>query len=212
AQQSDREFCQDWVSRRLGATALAVGFDFSFGKGRAGTIDSLRALGVEFAFELLVMPEIEDVKGEKVSSSHIREALKAGDVKLAAAMLGRPWEIEAIVEGGEQRGRTIGYPTANMHLGPLLHPRHGIYAVRCAAEDGIWRDGVANFGRTPTTGLRDPLLEVHIFDFKGDLYGQTMRTQMIEFLRPEEKFDSLEALVAQMDRDSENARAILNQL
>lgn len=210
AQQSDRDFCRDWVARDLGASCLVVGFDFNFGKGRAGNVESLRALGEEFGFDLRVTDQVADPNGDKASSSHIRDALKAGDVKLAAQLLGRPWEIEGVIENGEKRGRTLGFPTANVHLGELIHPKHGIYAVMAAAEDGVWRPGVANFGRTPTTGLRDPLLEVHFFDFDADLYGQTLRTQLIDYIRAEEKFDSLDDLVAAMNRDAQNARSILS--
>lgn len=209
AQQTEEEFCRNVVGGDLGAQCIIVGADFSFGRGRTGTVETLRDLGAKVGFDLSVTAPVRDDSGEKTSSSYIRDAIRQGDMRLAARFLGRPWEIEAIVASGEKRGRTIGYPTANMYLGKLIHPRFGVYAVRCAAEDGVWRDGVANFGRTPTTGLRDALLEVHIFDFQGDLYGQTLRTQMIEFLRPEEKFDSLDALIAQMDRDSAEARAIL---
>jgi len=114
------------------------------------------------------------------------------------------------VEHGEKRGRTIGFPTANLHLGDLIHPRHGVYAVRARVEgETDWRDGVANFGRTPTTGLRDPLLETFIFDFDQDIYGRRLDVALVKYLRPELKFDVLDDMVKQMHRDKEDARAVL---
>jgi len=209
AKRSDLEFCRDVIARDIGAKCLAVGFDFNFGKGRVGNLSSLRAFGAEYGFDVVVADRVTEESGEKASSTHIRDAIREGRMCDAAILLGRPWEIEAEVEGGEKRGREIGFPTANMKLGPLIHPRHGVYATRIQTPDGVWRDSVASFGRTPTTGLRAPVFETHIFDFDGDLYGQVLRVQLIEFLREELKFDSLQDLIDQMHRDSARAREIL---
>ena len=128
-------------------------------------------------------------------------------VRLAAV---REVKQHGVVEHGEKRGRTIGFPTANLHLGDLIHPRHGVYAVRVRlAGEAEWRDGVANFGRTPTTGIRDPLLETFIFDFEGDLYGQPLEVALVRFLRPELKFDALDDMVTQMQQDVTNAKSVL---
>ena len=131
----------------------------------------------------------------------------------AGKALGGYWIVDAIVEHGEKRGRTLGFPTANMQLGEIVHPAHGVYAV-WAREDGepAWRPGVANFGRTPTTGVRDPLLEVVMFDFDGDLYGKRLHTAFVKFLRPERKFGGLDELVAAMKQDEAEARSISNGL
>jgi riboflavin kinase/FMN adenylyltransferase len=209
---SDREFCMDVIARDIGASCLAVGFDFNFGKGRVGNLKTLRAFGEEFGFDVVVADRVTEENGDKASSTHIRDKIRQGRVDEAATLLGRIWEIEAEVEGGEKRGRTIGFPTANMKLGPLIHPRHGVYATRIQTPDGIWRDSVANFGRTPTTGLRAPVFETHIFAFDGDLYGQVLRVQLIHFLRDELKFDSLQELIDQMHKDSAEAKAILAQI
>ena len=209
---SDREFCKDVIARDVGASCLAVGFDFNFGKGRVGNLKTLRAFGEEFGFDVVVADRVTEENGDKASSTHIRDKIRQGHMDEAATLLGRIWEIEAEVEGGEKRGRTIGFPTANMKLGPLIHPRHGVYATRIQTPDGVWRDSVANFGRTPTTGLRAPVFETHIFDFDGDLYGQVLRVQLIHFLRDELKFDSLQELIDQMHRDSAEAKAILAKI
>ena len=125
-------------------------------------------------------------------------------------MLGHAWIADGTVERGEQRGRTIGFPTANLHLGELIHPRHGVYAVRARIDrTGEWLPGVANFGRTPTTGIRDPLLETFIFDFERDIYGHFMEVELHHFLRPELHFPSLEEMVEQMKKDSEDAKRLL---
>ena len=143
----------------------------------------------------------------KASSTAIREALIAGEPERAAEILGHDWVVDGVVEHGEKRGRTIGFPTANLHLGDLIHPRHGVYAVRARLAGEVdWKNGVANFGRTPTTGIRDPLLETFIFDFEGDLYGQPLEVALVRFLRPELKFDQLDDMVVQMDKDVEAAK------
>ncbi len=206
AAMTDTAFVDEVLSRQIGARAVAVGFDFQFGRKRMGDAASLARLGGLAGFETTVVAEVDDGK-DKLSSTRIREHLAAGEMDEAARQLGQSWIVDALVEHGEKRGRTLGYPTANMKLGEIVNPAHGIYAVWVRIEgEAVWRQGVANFGRTPTTGLRDPLLEVVIFDFDGDLYGKRLHTAFAAFLRPELKFDSLEALVEQMDIDSANAR------
>lgn len=209
AAMTDREFCQRVILDEVGASSVSVGFDFRFGKDRKGDVESLKAIGDELGFEVKIVAEVKDA-GAKVSSSRVREALERGDVTEAGKMLGGHWIVDAVVEHGEKRGRTLGFPTANMKLGDLVQPAHGIYAV-WAREDGAqeWLPGVANFGRTPTTGERDALLEVMLFGFSGDLYGKRLHTAFVQFLRPEARFGSLEELVSAMNKDVAQARSIL---
>jgi riboflavin kinase/FMN adenylyltransferase len=209
AAMTDREFCQRVICGEVNASAVSVGFDFRFGKNRMGDVESLKRLGGELGFEVQIVEEVAS-NGEKESSSRIRQAIERGAVDEAGKSLGGYWIVDAIVEHGEKRGKSLGFPTANMKLGEIVHPAHGIYAV-WAREDGesSWRQGVANFGRTPTTGERDPLLEVVIFDFNGDLYGKRVHTAFAKYLRPEQKFAGLDALKAAMIQDAANARTIL---
>lgn len=209
AAMTDREFCQRVIVDEIGATSVSVGFDFRFGKGRMGDVDGLKRIGAELGFEVKIVAEVKG-DGVKVSSSRVREAIERGDMAAAAEALGGPWVFDGIVEHGEKRGRTLGFPTANMQLGEIVHPAHGIYAV-WAREDGetSWRPGVANFGRTPTTGERDALLEVMVFDFDGDLYGKRLHTAFVKFLRPEARFAGLDELVVAMKQDVADARAVL---
>ncbi|MEM7767763.1 MAG: riboflavin kinase, partial [Pseudomonadota bacterium] len=189
---------------------VAVGFDFRFGRGRMGDASRLASLGRALGFGVTIVEEVTD-GGLKASSTAIRQALRAGEPERAAEMLGHPWSVTALVEHGEKRGRTLGFPTANMHLGDIIHPRHGVYAVRARIDgETQWRPGVANFGRTPTTGLRDPLLETVLFDFDGDLYGQSVEIAFIAFLRPEATFDTLDEMVTQMHQDVADAKARLS--
>ena len=151
-----------------------------------------------------------EARGAKASSTGIREALIAGEPEKAAEILGHDWIVDGTVEHGEKRGRTIGFPTANLHLGELIHPRHGVYAVRArVAGETEWRAGVAKFGRTPTTGIRDPLLETFIFDFDRDIYGQHLEVALVGYLRPELKFDGVDPMVAQMQLDVAEAKSVL---
>jgi riboflavin kinase/FMN adenylyltransferase len=209
AAMTDREFCERVVRGDVNASAVSVGFDFRFGRNRMGDAASLKRIGAELGFEVKIVEEIA-IGGEKVSSSRIREAIERGAVDEAGKALGGCWIVDAIVEHGEKRGKTLGFPTANMQLGEIVHPAHGVYAV-WAREDSEtkWRPGVANFGRTPTTGLRDALLEVVMFDFEGDLYGKRVHTAFAQYLRPEAKFAGLDALVAAMKQDAMNARTVL---
>lgn len=209
AAMTDEGFVRTVLVDGLGASHISVGFDFRFGRGRMGHAQRLSSLGRALGFGVTIVEEVEG-RGAKASSTAIRQALMAGEPELAAEMLGGPWTADGTVESGEQNGRKLGFPTANLQLGELIHPRHGVYAVRARIEgEADWRAGVANFGRTPTTGLRDPLLETHIFDFKGDIYGKRLEVQLVAYLRPEKRFDSLDLMVAQMHIDSAEARAIL---
>jgi riboflavin kinase / FMN adenylyltransferase len=194
----------------IGAAGVVTGEDFTFGKGRGGNVEVLRRLGPEHGLSVDAVAPVAD--GEPISSSRIREALQAGQPEEAARLLTRPFAIEGVVEHGDKRGRTIGYPTANMSLGNYLRPRFGIYAVRGRLPDGRILDGAASLGIRPTFEPPKELLETHFFDFSGDLYGQVIEIELISFLRPEQKFDSLGALTAQMDADCEEARRRLKIL
>jgi riboflavin kinase/FMN adenylyltransferase len=188
----------------------AVGFDFTYGKGRTGSPEGLRRHGETLGFGVTVVDRIDDPDGLKLSSSGVREALKAGDMTRAAAILGRPFAIEGEVIHGDKRGRTIGVPTANVSMGDYMRPAYGVYAVRTRLPDGRVIDGVANLGVRPMFEIDQPLLEVWLFDFDADLYGQTVETELVAFLRGEMAFDGLEALRSQIDRDAEAARAALS--
>lgn len=210
ASMTDEEFAKRVLVDGLGARHVSVGFDFRFGRGRMGDAGRLASLGRAFGFGVTVVDEVIEA-GDKASSTEIRHALRAGEPQRAAKILGQPWVIDGVVEQGEQRGRELGFPTANLLLGELIHPKHGIYAVRVRLpEETDWRAGIANFGRTPTTGLRDPLLEAMIFDWSGDIYGQTIEVALIKFLRPELHFETIDLMVEQMHRDVEDAKTALS--
>ncbi len=209
SQMSPREFVKTVLVDGMALSHLSVGFDFRFGKGREGDTTTLKTLSNEFGFSFSVLGRVTDGDA-KISSTAIRNALQDGRPGIAAQLLGTYWVADGVVEHGEKRGRTIGFPTANLTLGNLIHPRHGIYAVWARIEgEADWRAGVANYGRTPTTGERAPLLEVFLFDFEGDLYDKHLEVAFVSFIRTEEKFDSLDALVVQMHRDTEAAKEIL---
>ncbi|MFN3608141.1 MAG: riboflavin biosynthesis protein RibF [Hyphomonas sp.] len=209
AGMSDETFVRHVLVEGLGVSHISVGFDFRFGRGRMGDAQRLASLGRALGFGVTVVEEVSGL-GAKSSSTAIRQALLAGEPEVAAQLLGGPWIADGIIESGEQNGRTFGFPTANMALGDLIHPKMGVYAVRLRIEgEEVWRDGVANFGRTPTTGLRDPLLETFIFDFNREIYGQRVEVQLIAYQRPELKFPSLDAMIEQMHKDAARARDIL---
>jgi riboflavin kinase/FMN adenylyltransferase len=204
-------FTQEILARRLGVSAVVAGYDFRFGAGRAGDADFLRAEGARLGFAVEIVDRItQDEEGslDAVSSTATREALEKGDVALARRLLGHPYFVRGLVRHGDKRGRLLGFPTANIALDPSNRLRHGIYAVTMAV-DGVLRDGVANFGRRPTFDNGPPLLEVFVFDFSGDLYGKEVEVAFQGFIRGEEKFDSVEALIAQMEDDSAKAREML---
>ena len=200
-------FVDEVLLEGLVARHVVCGYDFTFGARRGGNVEKLRKLGRERGFGVTILDPVMR-EGEIYSSTSIREALRAGWASEAAELLGRPWEIEGVVEQGDKRGRTIGFPTANVALGEHLRPRFGVYAVR-ALVDGTWRDGVANLGRRPTVGKLQENFEVHLFDFSGDLYGKTLRVALIDFIRPEMKFTGLDQLKAQIAADAQAARAVL---
>ncbi|HWA01750.1 MAG TPA: bifunctional riboflavin kinase/FAD synthetase [Caulobacterales bacterium] len=213
SQSTDFEFCERVLKDRLGAAHVVVGFDFRFGRGRMGDVESLRRHGEALGFTVMAVQPIEGgPAGAKVSSTAIRAAIARGDMSEAARMLGRPWAIEGEVRRGLSRGREMGIPTANMDLDDYVRPRLGIYAVRADLGDGVKRPGVASIGVHPTVGaLPEPVLETHLFDFDGYLYGAKIEIEPIAFLRDEVKFDTVEAMLAQIARDVEQARAVLDR-
>jgi riboflavin kinase/FMN adenylyltransferase len=200
---------EDFVAKRLlgliGAAGVVTGEDFTFGSGRGGNVEVLARLGAAHGFSVDAVGPVEE-DGEPVSSSRIRDALKAGDCETAARLLTRPFAIEGVVEHGDKRGRTLGYPTANLSLGNYLRPRFGIYAVRGHLPQGRLVNGAASLGIRPTFDPPKELLEPYFFDFSGDLYGQAIEVELVSFLRAEEKFASLDALKAQMEADCAEAR------
>jgi riboflavin kinase/FMN adenylyltransferase len=200
-------FIDDVLLKGLGARHVVCGYDFTFGARRSGNVEQLREQGRRKGFGVTVLDPVMR-EGEIYSSTSIREALRAGWASEAAELLGHSWEIEGTVELGDQRGRTIGFPTANVALGEHLRPRFGVYAVRVLV-DGQWRDAVANLGRRPTFGKLQENFEVHLFDFSGDLYGKTLRVALIDFIRPEMKFAGLDQLKAQIAADGQAARRLL---
>ncbi|HEX8064411.1 MAG TPA: bifunctional riboflavin kinase/FAD synthetase [Allosphingosinicella sp.] len=199
------EFISNNLLELIGAAGVVTGEDFTFGRRRGGNVGVLAEAGSRLGFSVDSVAPVAD-EGGAVSSSRIRDALEAGDCATAARLLTRPFAIEGIVEHGDKRGREIGYPTANIALGPYLRPRFGIYAVRGRLADGAVLDGAANLGVRPTFEPPKELLEPYFFDFSGDLYGQKLEIEMIDFLRPEAKFDSLDSLAAQMAADCDEAR------
>ncbi|MCR9220280.1 MAG: bifunctional riboflavin kinase/FAD synthetase [Alphaproteobacteria bacterium] len=205
-------FIEEVLVRALGVGRLVVGYDFCFGKGRTGSVETLKADG-RFAVEVVDPSAGGD--GEVYSSTRIREYLTHGQPGQAAALLGRPFEIEGTVVEGAKLGRTIGFPTANLALDDYLRPAYGVYAVRVGVSppegaEPHWHDGVANFGRRPTVDGIGEVFEVYLFGFEGDLYGADLRVALIEFIRPEQKFDGLDALKAQIAEDCRSARFILD--
>ncbi|HSS82228.1 MAG TPA: bifunctional riboflavin kinase/FAD synthetase [Reyranella sp.] len=200
-------FIDDVLLAGLGARHVVCGYDFTFGTRRSGNVEMLRAQGRSKGFGVTVLDPVMH-EGEIYSSTRIRETLRHGWAREAGELLGHAWEIEGAVELGDQRGRTIGFPTANVALGEHLRPRFGVYAVR-AMVDGNWRDAVANLGRRPTIGKLQENFEVHLFDFVGDLYGKTLRVALVDFIRPEMKFSGLDQLKAQIAADGQAAKTIL---
>jgi riboflavin kinase/FMN adenylyltransferase len=207
AAQTAEEFVTRTLVGRLGIQGATIGFDFHFGHQRGGSPAFLAEQGHRYGFSVDTAPPLED-EGRPVSSSSIRAALTEGRVVEAAELLGYPWFVSGTVIKGDQRGRTLGFPTANVALDPHCGLKHGIYAVRIGVG-GVMRDGVASFGTRPTFDNGAPLLEVHVFDFAGDLYGTPVDVAFIGWIRPELKFDHVDALVRRMDEDARLARAAL---
>jgi riboflavin kinase/FMN adenylyltransferase len=207
AGHSAEAFVQEILVDRLAITGAVIGFNFHFGKHRRGTPDFLVAQGAQHGFSVDVVPPFQ-YQGRRVSSGAVRDALTAGHVTEATELLGYPYFVTAQVEHGDKRGRTLGYPTATLRLGAVCGDRLGIYAVRVGVG-GVRYDGVASFGRRPMFDVGTVLLEVFLFDFTGDLYGEIIDVAFVDWIRPELKFDSVEGLIRRMDEDSRLARAIL---
>jgi len=208
ANQSADEFVAR-LSDRFGAAGVVTGEDFTFGHGRSGSVATLQELGAPLGLRCEAVPPVADGDGEVISSSRIRDALRAGDCALATRLLTRPFAIEGVVQHGDKIGRTLEFPTANIELGSYLRPAYGIYAVRGVLPGDVTVDGVANLGVRPMFDPPREMLEPHFFDWSGDLYGQTIEVQLIAWLRGEAKFDGLDALTAQIRRDCDDARRIL---
>jgi riboflavin kinase/FMN adenylyltransferase len=202
-------FVADILVGRIGAAGVVTGDDFSFGKGRTGDVALLKRVGDAHGLAAEAVSQVL-VDGVRVSSGRVREALVAGDTATATHMLSRPYAIAGIVQPGDKRGRELGYPTANLTLGDYQRPRYGIYAVRVTLDDGTEHPGVASLGVRPTFDPPTELLEAHIFDFAADLYGRTITVALHAFLRDERKFDSVDALIAQMRMDEAEARRLLS--
>lgn len=203
------EFVAKVLVAGLGVTHIVIGDDFQFGKGRSGNVGLLKAHGQNLGFGVSTFDLVGAGPEAKISSTRIREALRAGKPETAARLLGHWWTVEGRVAPGDKRGRTIGFPTANVSLEGYLEPALGVYAVRVEV-DGKSYDGVANFGRRPTFDKKDVLLEVHLFDFDADIYGHQIIVAFVAYLRPEMKFGGLDALKAQIAADSQAARILLN--
>jgi riboflavin kinase/FMN adenylyltransferase len=208
ASLTDRDFVKDILVGGLGVRHVAVGFDVTFGKGRTGDPDTMRRYGDEFGFSVSVAQMVA-ADGTKVSSTDIRDAVRDGHPEKAAHLLGRPFAIEGLVEKGQQLGRKLGIPTANVALGEYVTPRLGVYATRTRLRDGRHLPGATNIGMNPTTGLVEARLEVWLFDFDEDIYGEVIETELIAFIRPEEKFPSIEDMLRVIAGDAAKARKIL---
>ena len=217
ARRSAAEFVTDVLMSGLGLSGVVVGPDFEFGQGRGGNVTTLRYMGEMEGFSVDCFDMVTQARpggpAEKISSTRIRDSLKAARPEEAAELLGRFWAVEARVEHGDARGRTMGFPTANMHLGHCLAPAFGVYAVRVTIVENEKpvgrRDGVANFGIRPMYQIEVPLMEAHLFDFDGDLYGKHLSVELIAYIRPEARFESLKALIDQIGDDARKSREIL---
>jgi riboflavin kinase/FMN adenylyltransferase len=208
ASMDAEEFVAEVLAGRIGAAGVVTGDDFSFGKGRTGDASLLAIVGAQHGIAAEAVAQVV-LDGERISSGRIREALVAGDTGTATRMLSRDYAIEGVVKRGDQRGRELGYPTANLELGDYLRPRYGIYAVRVTLDDGSEHPGVASLGVRPTFEPAQELLEAHLFGFEGDLYGRKIEVALHAYIRGEQKFDSVEALVAEMRNDEAAARELL---
>ena len=213
ATQTAETFVEEVLVRCFGVFHVVVGYDYVFGKGRQGTCAFLQRAGTANNFGVTVVPPALDASGEAYSSTRVRDCLVGGQPAEAARLLGHYWEVEGRVEKGDGRGRTIGFPTANIALADYQRPATGVYAIRAGIDAGgatRWHNGVANFGRRPTIGGESELLEVHLFDLAEDLYGRHLRVALIDYLRPERKFAGLDELKAQIALDALEARRLLD--
>ena len=202
------EFVDRLLVRGLGVRHVVVGHDFHFARRREGTVETLRAAGIEHGFTVAEVGQFL-VDGERVSSSLVREALNRGNLERATRLLGRPYRMAGRVRLGKKLGRQLGFPTANLALHRKVVPLWGIFAVRASGAGLVNHPAVASLGTRPTVDGTDPLLEVHLFDWDGSLYGRYLDVDFVERLRDEQKFESLDALVAQMHRDAAAARRVL---
>ncbi len=202
------DFIVKLLVERLGISAVVTGEDFTFGNRRGGNIDVLRDLGAAHGLASTAMGPVVD-EGGVISSSRIREALQAGDCATATRLLTRPFAVQGVVQHGDKNGRLLGFPTANIDMGHYLRPRYGIYAVKGRLADGRLLNGAANLGIRPSFDPPKELLEPYFFDFAEDLYGQNIEVEFHAFIRPEAKFDDMDALMAQMTKDCDEARRIL---
>jgi riboflavin kinase / FMN adenylyltransferase len=202
------EFVTRLLDERIGAAGVVTGDDFTFGKMRGGNVELLRSFGAEHGIVAeAVAPVLLD--GVRISSGRVREALVAGDTGTATRLMSRDFAVEGVVRPGDKRGRELGYPTANMVLGDYQRPRYGIYAVRATLDDGSEHPGVASLGVRPTFDPPTELLEAHLLDFEGDLYGRKIEVALHAFIREERRFENVDALVAEMKRDEAEARKLL---
>jgi riboflavin kinase/FMN adenylyltransferase len=212
AERSPEAFIVEVLGQGIEPAHVVVGYDFVFGKGRSGNADLLSDLGRAAGFAVSTVSAASDKSGVIYSSTKVRERLAAGDPAAAGLLLGRPWEIEGRVETGERLGRKLGFPTANIGIGDYLEPALGIYAVKAGIDEGRetrWLPGVAYLGKRPTLGGTRVQLEVNLFDFTGDLYGRHLRVALLDYIRGDRRFESLDALAAQMTDDARVARARL---
>ena len=212
SKQPAENFVKNVLVDGLGARHVVAGYDFVFGHNRGGNCELLLTMGQKLGFGFTAVSPIEDDGGILFSSTRIRDYLSKGDVRTAAALLGRHFSYEGRVARGDQRGRTIGFPTLNLELGDAMRPSLGVYAARVGIiekDKTILYDGVANLGKRPTFGGESVILEVHLFNFSKNLYGKRITVSLIDFIRQEKKFDGLEALRAQIAIDTEKAQNIL---
>ena len=233
------EFVEKILVRQLQASRISVGMDFRFGRGRAGTAVDLQSIASSYGIDVTLVPLHNCGEGDRISSSAIREALASGDLRKAHQLLGRPYSLVGTVVGGQRLGRTIGFPTANIELPPeKFLPRFGVYAVEVLVKNEVgtikdrsysyeWDNpkspissqasdlsilnGVINVGCRPTVDGQQPTIEIHLLDWSGDLYGQTLSASLVEYLRPEQKFASLDALKTQIQADCDVARKLLSK-
>ena len=205
AGMSANDFIQKLLVKGLNVRYLVVGDDFKFGKDRKGDFALLKKMGEEHNFQVVNMHTFA-IAETRVSSTRIRQALTAGDLMLAQTLLGHPYKMSGRVAHGDKRGRTLGYPTANIHLHRAKVPLTGVYAVRLYGLEDEPIEGIANVGVRPTIGEGTALLEVHLFDFNKDIYGENVQVYFLHKVRDEKKFDGLPALVAQIERDCQSAR------
>ncbi len=212
ASMEAEDFVAGILTRDLGTRHVVVGEDFAFGRGRKGDVALLEDMAADGGFAVSPAVQVRDEDGAVISSNTIRAFLKDGRPDAAAKLLGRAWEVDGRVVHGDTRGQELGFPTANVRMDGYLLPRPGVYAVRAGIDAGTqtrWFDGAANFGFRPQFEGEDPRLEVFLMDFSGDLYGRTLRVSFVAYLRPEAAFDSVAALIEQMERDVLEASARL---